>query len=301
VRRRRLIAALGAGLLATALAPAEPPPPQQRLPAFRSQTITVSIYATVSDRDGRLVPDLGRDAFQVFDNGKPVELTVFSNEIQPITVALLLDMSGSMTPRFLRVRESTFRFIDALLPHDRLRIGSFGTEVAVSPLLTGDKAVLHRVAREELWPGGGTPMWSALHEGLASLADETGRRVLLVVTDGADTGPLAGQAGRKGEVERRAVADGFMLYAVGMEGSGLDGSVVSLSEDTGGGHYEIKSDDDLQATFLRIAEELRRQYVLGFTPAVLDGREHRLEVRLTNRDLKARARRSYVARAGGGK
>jgi Ca-activated chloride channel family protein len=291
----RIAAALGALALAlTVVASA-----QQKPPAFRSQTLTVSIFATVKDRDGRLVTNLQREDFQVLDNGKPVELTVFSNEIQPITVALLLDMSGSMMPRFLRVRESTFSFIDALLPHDRARIGTFGMEVAVSPVLTGDKAVLTRIAREELWPGGGTPMWSGIYEGLVSLEEETGRRVLLVLTDGADTGPLDGMPNRESETVRRAEREGYMVYAVGMQGTGLGGSVVRLADRTGGGHHEIASDEDLSKTFLEIADELRRQYVLGFTPAMLDGREHRLEVRMAHRQYTARARRSYVAKAGG--
>lgn len=271
---------------------------QQKPPAYHAGTQTVVVYATVRDGDGRLVPDLRREDFEIFDSGQRAELTVFSSEIQPMTVALLLDMSGSMVPSFLRVRESTFKFIDALLPHDRVRIGTFGAEVAMSPLLTSDKSVLMRIAREELWPGGGTPMWSALHEGMESLATEDGRRVILVVTDGDDTGPPPGLRGRRSDVTARAVRDGFMVYAVGMQGYGLADDIVDLTTDTGGGHHQLRMEEDLQTTFARIAEELRRQYVLGFSAARLDGKEHRLEVRLTNRDLKARARKSYVAIAG---
>src|SRR5688500_18599683 len=90
---------------------------------FRSSVHTVMLHATGHSRDGHLVPDLTREAFEVRDEGRPVEITVFSSDPQPITVVLLLDMSGSMERHFLRVRESSRHLIDALQPGDRARIG----------------------------------------------------------------------------------------------------------------------------------------------------------------------------------
>jgi len=267
----------------------------QERQVFRSGVQTVAIYATVNDREGRLVPDLPREAFTVLDNGQPTPVTLFSNDIQPITVVMLLDMSGSMIPRFLKVRDGALGFIDALLPHDRLRIGSFGTEIALSPLLTGDKAILSRICREEIWPGGGTPMWNAVNAGLASLAGESGRRVVLVLTDGYDTGDLPGWRGGYSEARRTAEREGFMLYAIGMQGMmPLSGDIISLVDDTGGGHFHVKQDDDLPATFARVADELRHQYLLGFTPKTIDGKTHKLEVR-AGPGTKVRARKNFVA------
>jgi Ca-activated chloride channel family protein len=130
---------------------------------------------------------------------------------------------------------------------------------------------------------------------MTALAREPGRRVVLVLTDGADTGHLPGHRAGQREVSRRARDGGFMIYAIGMEGTGLRGSMANLTDQTGGGRFELKRDADLSATFARVAEELRRQYLLGFTPTALDGRQHRLEVRLTSPGLSARARRSYLA------
>jgi Ca-activated chloride channel family protein len=268
--------------------------PQQPAPVFRAATQTVAVYATVHDRAGRLVPDLRRDDFQILDRGRPADITVFSNDIQPLTVVLLLDMSGSMLDRFLRVREGTLRFIDALLPADRLRIGTFGLEIAISPILTNDQAVLGRIVREEVWPGGGTPMWNAMCAGMASLSSESGRRVVLVLTDGGDTGSLPGWKGGFGEVRTRAQEGSFMVYAVGMD-TALESRLVGLTEDTGGGHFEATVRDDLTRTFLRVAEELRHQYMLGFTPLALDGKTHAIEVR-SRPDLTVRARKTYVAK-----
>jgi Ca-activated chloride channel family protein len=281
--------AIGAVLLGSVLAALE-----AQEGRFRTSVDTVSIYATVSDADGRLEPNLVKDDFTVLDDGTPREITLFSSDIQPITVVIMLDMSGSMFSRFIRLRTSTLSFIDALLPHDRAQIGSFGEEIAISPHLTGDKAVLRRVIGNELWPMGGTPIWNALDAAMSALASESGRRVVLTITDGRNMCSFP-RCLKPGDVERRAVREGFMLYAIGMDGTGLDGEIMQMAEETGGGHYALPEGADLTATFARVAEELRRQYLIGFSPAVLDGKLHRVEVRVGRPGMKVRARRNYLA------
>ena len=266
-----------------------------RQAAFRSGVQTVAVYATVRDPVGRLVTNLDASAFRILDNGRPVEFSIFSNEVQPFTAVILLDMSGSMLARVLTVRESTKRFIDAMSPNDRARIGTFGAEVAISPILTSDKAVLLRVLGEEMWPGGFTPLWRATMAAMASLDGESGRRVILVLSDGRDT-----DSGRNhsspDEVKRKAIRDACMVYAIGIEGPGFANDLADVAEETGGGHFELRSDDDIGDSFAHVAEELRHQYLLGFSPAVLDGKVHKLEVQVTGSDLKVRAARSYVAK-----
>jgi Ca-activated chloride channel family protein len=277
---------------------------------FRSGVQTVSIYATVSDGRGRFATNLTRDDFRILDNGRPTEITVFSSEVQPITVAVMLDMSGSMTSLFLRVRTSTLHFIDALLPQDRATIGTFGSEVFVSPLLTGNKDILKRVVNEELWPGGGTPLWAALDEAMAALASEPGRRIVLALTDGQDSGgalriprgptnrlDTIGWPGNPnfGKVRKRAVEQGFMVYAIGMEGSGLDSRIKDLADETGGGQFELERGADLNVTFTQVADELRRQYLLGFAPEALDGKLHTLDVHVDKPGFRVRARKNYLA------
>jgi Ca-activated chloride channel homolog len=271
----------------------------QQQPIFKSSVQTVALYATVRDGSGRPVPDLVKDDFELLDNGKPVEITTFSSDRQPLTVALLLDMSGSMNPSVLRVRDSTLRFIDALLPEDRVRICTFGDEIAISPILTSDKTVLTRIVREELWPGGGTPLWNAVFAGMGSLAAEPGRRVVLALSDGIDADSLPGWKGDLGDVRTRATREGFMLYMIGMAGAAASEppkrEVAALIDETGGAHFNVGETDDLGQTFTRVAEELRRQYLIGFVPAAADGREHRLDLKVKKPGLQARARKSYVA------
>lgn len=260
---------------------------------FKSSISTVAVWATVSDGKGRLAYELQRDDFRILDNGVEREITFFSNDPQNLTVTLMLDMSGSMMSRFLKVRDSTERFIKVMIAGDRAQIGSFGDEIAISPLLTGDKAVLTRVLHEELWPSGATPLWNAVDAAMTSLRAETGRRVVLMLTDGADSCDFP-DCLDYGDVKRRAMREDFMIYAIAMDDRGLGGELVELTEQTGGGHFELGRDDNLTATFEHVAEELRHQYMLGFVPAT-DGKEHKLEVQVKREGMRARARKTYQA------
>lgn len=259
--------------------------------AFRSNIDMVAVYPLVTGPEGRFATDLRQQDFEVFDNGKPADVTIFSRDRQPITALLLLDMSASMEDRWMRVRDAAVRFVDALEPADRLRIGTFGSEIALSPHLTGDKAILSRVLREELWPGGSTPLWNAMSAGMQSIAPETQtRRPIVLVTDGIDTSSAV-----QAPVAARAVKDQFMIYGVGLEGKGLSTRLVDLISQTGGGHFDLKRSDDLGAAFLRLADELHHQYLIGFTPVALDGQAHSLEVRVKRDGFRVRAPTQFVA------
>jgi VWFA-related protein len=271
-------------------------PLSAQAPTFRSEVRSVALYATVTDADGRLVPDLPRDAFAVFDNGRTQPIALFSNEKQSITVAMMLDMSGSMAAELLRVRQSAERFVDALDPGDRVRIGSFGDEVVVSPIVTSDKQVLARVLREELWPDGATPLWRALDAAMNALAAESGRRVVLALSDGRDS-DLLGGGPDAGDVRQRAVQQSFMVYAIGMERAiyGLTSDLAKLAEETGGGHFELKTNANLGDTFARVAEELRHQYLISYQMPETDGKIHRVDVVVRQPGCRVRTRKSYLA------
>ena len=128
---------------------------------------------------------------------------------------------------------------------------------------------------------------------MRSLADERGRRTVVVVTDGLDTS-TATQA----KVIDRAIGGLYMIYAVGLEGRGLSAKLVNLITQTGGGHFNLRQQDDLGAAFTRLALELRHQYLVGFTPAALDGRPHTLEVRVNRPGATVRAPTQFVAGLG---
>jgi len=272
----------------------------QQQPTFRSATRTVPLYATVTDAAGRLVPDLERGDFEVWDNDKKVELSLFENSIQPITVVVMLDTSGSMTMNLDLLKEAATQFVIRLLPEDRARIGSFSDKIRVAPAgFTNDRDELMRILRDDIQFGNPTALWDATDAGMDALKDVQGRRVVLVFTDGADTYSRRSQ----GDVLTRARAEEFLIYAIGLRsrlrGQGVtkpDPGLRKVAEETGGGYFELSRTDELNSTFTRVASELHSQYVLGFSPKVLDGKVHKLEVRITRPGLVARARKSYVAK-----
>ncbi len=134
-------------------------PPLFSKPTFKDVVRTVAVYATVTDPGGRLVPDLKREDFQVDDNSKPQQLTVFANEVQPITVVMMLDRSVSMRRNFELVEKAAEKFVDELGPGDKARIGSFSNRIQVDPrTFTSDHGELLEILRSELQEEGPTPL-----------------------------------------------------------------------------------------------------------------------------------------------
>jgi VWFA-related protein len=264
---------------------------------FRTTSQTVAVYATVTDGTGRLVPDLEQKHFEIYDNGKPQPLTIFKSDVQPITVVTMLDTSGSMTLNLELLKIAAERFVLRLLPDDRARIGSFSDKILLSPQFISDRDELVRILRTDIQYGNPTHLWDAIDRSVDALTPETGRRVVLVFTDGDDTGSKSDFR----DVLTRAVNEDFMVYAIGLQSEILgkvtrpDRRLRELAEQTGGGYFELKHTADLNSTFTRVADELHRQYVIGFDPQKLDGVLHKLEVRVKIPGMNVRARKSYLA------
>jgi VWFA-related protein len=187
-------------------------------PSFWAHVNTVSVYTTVSDRDGRLVPGLTKDDFEVFDNGKRQDLTHFVNEVQPITIVVMLDRSGSIVRSFDLVRDASEVFLENLLDGDRARIGQFGSRVEIAPAnFTGDKSELTRILTDNLLTAGGaTRLWDATAAAMTALSNQQGRRVVLVFTDGVDNPMSAGTHASFEQVRERSRAEGVMVYGIGL-------------------------------------------------------------------------------------
>jgi Ca-activated chloride channel family protein len=272
----------------------------RQAPTFRAGTKTVAVYATVLDRDHHLVTNLTRDDFAVRDNGKPVDVSVFSAEPAPITIAIMLDTSGSMADNLPLVLTGAEQLITRLSPADTGRLGAFGERTVFSPGFTSNHDELLRFLRTRVKAGGETPLWNAVDLAMVYLKDIPGRRVVLVFTDGYDSTTL--EHGFQA-VTKRADDEEVMVYAIGCWGgkdSGddkPDGNLRKIADHTGGGYTELTWDhaEDLASTFARVADELHHQYVIGFTPAQFDGKVHTLEVRVKGDGLTARARKTYVA------
>jgi Ca-activated chloride channel family protein len=275
---------------------------QQQVPMFSSGTDIVPLYVTVTDRDDRLVANLRQEDFEIFDDEVPQEIVVFRNDVQPISVVVMLDTSASMTAKLNLLMAGAEQFLIRLLPGDQGRVGAFNDKIELSPEFTGDR---DRLVAElgELDFGNPTRLYDAIDSSLDALKGIEGRRVVLVFTDGDDTGSDADDD----DVLDRAIAEEVMIYAIGLRAEFFNGARMVTSrpdrglrkfaQETGGGYFELRREDELGSTFTRVAKELHSQYVIGFTPAALDGELHALDVQLRRPGMTARARRSYIADA----
>ena len=272
-------------------------------------TESVPVYVTVTDNEKRLVPDLLLEDFEVLDNGKLQTVNVFENKPTPITTTVMLDTSGSMTASLDLVKNGAEQFLLRLLPEDKAQVGEFNDKIKFHPgTFIDDRDRLIYLLKNELDFGYPTRLYDAVDESLARLEPMDGRRVVLVFTDGDDT---ASKVASLTKVMDRARAKDVMVYAIGLENeyfngqqrvrSSPDRGLKKLAEDTGGGFFLLKRTADLGETFTRVALELHSQYVLGFSPEALDGKVHKLDVRVKKGGMTARARKSYVAASAGTK
>jgi Ca-activated chloride channel family protein len=271
-------------------------------PTFRSGTQVVSLFATVLDAENRLVPELTEQDFEVLDNDKPQPLVVFRSENLPITAIVMLDTSGSMTGTISLLKAAAEQFVIRLLPEDKATVGAFNDKIELNAGFTNNRDKLVSQVKD-LDYGNGTRLFDAISESLDALHGVEGRRVILVFTDGDDTSSRIG----RGTVLDRARAEEVMVYSIGLQSEYFDGarmvrtkpdsSLKKISDETGGGYFELKKTADLGPTFSRVAQELHSQYVLGFEAKQLDGKVHKLAVKMKQAGMMARARKSYVATA----
>jgi VWFA-related protein len=349
-------------------------------PQFRAGVHTVSVYATVFDADGRLVPNLTEGDFEVFDDGVRQPITQFENAIQPITAVLMLDRSTSVWQNFDLERDGAARLVADLLDADRARIGSFNGMIRIEPAgFTSNRDDLIRSLHLDLLDAGVTPLWNATSAAMNALALEHGRRVVILFTDGYDNPALPGRnTVTFGDIRNRSRVEGIMVYGVGLMsgctatdvlraardgppsgqrgfppppnpppgtpgggappappspappgsppgvrplGPGISVPINSLfgngmwegpcagnlpsaelkdiASDSGGGYFDLLPTADLGSTFARLADELHHTYLIGLTTTKLDGRTHRLDVRVRDPKMSVRARKTYVATPGG--
>ena len=289
-------------------------------PVFRGARDAVRVFVTVTDRDGRLVTTLTREQFELRDEGKLQPITQFDNTPQPIRLIVMLDVSGSMEGNLPLLRAAAVQLFARLGAEDVARAGSFGHEIAISPSFTHNLEELQAALPRAIAPDAPTPLWRAIDEALDAFGDADDRRpVILVLSDGKDTGPLSFRerpASQAGVIDHARLKD-VMIYAVGMRSrstrsmpsggvgpGGLqamlqadmpDPGLARVAEETGGGYTEIRFGQDLGKAFTEVADELHRQYLIGFSPSRRDGKVHDINVRVTQGGLKPRARKSYLA------
>ena len=288
-------------------------------PVFRGTGDAVHVFVTVTDRDGRLVTTLSRDDFELRDEGKPQPITLFDNTPQPIRLIVMLDVSGSMEGNLPLLRAAADQLFARLRLDDVVRVGAFGHQIDISPSFTHDLDELRRALPTTIAADAPTPLWPAFDAALDGFkGDGEARPVILVLSDGKDSGMIGFRQKfvSQAEIIDRARRENVMVYAIGMRSRGRqpmqpgigrgglqamitadlpDPGLGLVAEHTGGGYIEIRFGQDLGAAFAMVADELHSQYLLGFVPPKRDGKVHEIDVRISQRGMKPRARKSYVA------
>jgi VWFA-related protein len=293
-------------------------------PAIKAQVNLVNLFATVRDKNKRIVNDLTQKDFKVFEEGQEQQIAFFSKEVTlPITLALLLDTSGSEQYMLGAIQEAGAGFLNRVLRKgDEALIMSFDTDVDLLADFTDDRGILDRAIRQARvnTPGGGMvnpgPVGSRQITGTAlydaiylscneKLSTEAGRKAIVIVTDAQDEGSKVRIEEAVEAAQRTDAVIHILLVAdprgsFGFGGGGNQGAAHKLADDTGGRVIVVNSEKHLMQAFDEISDELRSQYTLGYYPtnSTPDGKFRKIKIDLANHDLKILARKGYYAPKG---
>lgn len=296
-----LCAAAGAVLLLAAFRLPQRAAAAQQDYRVRVETDLVVLYTTVTGKDGRPVADLTEDQFHVFENGKEQPLKIFNREDAPVSVGLIIDNSGSMRDKRQGVNAAALKFVQSSNPHDEVFIVNFNENAFLDADFT-DNVNLMKAALERIDARGGTALYDALDMSLRHMTERAmlDKKVLIAVTDGEDN---ASQLSLEQLVESLEHSN-VMVYTVGLISGDTDEitrraklALENISKATGARSYFPSSPAEVLTIAGQIAEEIRNQYVLAYTPADLNEKGFRkLEVRVNapNRGkLIVRSRTGY--------
>jgi len=308
-------------LCVAAAAPAQDPP------TIKVDVDIVNVLTSVRDKRGALVPNLQKSDFTVYEDGKTQEIKYFAKETDvPLTIGLLVDVSGSQR-NVLEVERSAAGqfFAQVLRKKDMAFLISFGTETELMQDYTSSTRLLQEGLNKlqvqsgvgGLHPGpvptSGAPRGTLFYDAvyLASeekLKGEVGRKVIVAITDGVDQGSRvsinqAVEAAQKSDAVvycieyYDAMAYGGFGMGIQLGGGGGGSAMRKLSEETGGRVYKVDRKHTLEQVFQELQEEMRSQYSIGYTPANerKDGSFRKIDIKLSNKDLKAQARKGYYA------
>lgn len=321
--RKLVLVLLGLiGVAGLALSQQRPAPIEEPEGVIRGGVDLVNILATVRGKSGALIGNLQQSDFKVFEDGKEQEIKYFTRESNlPLTIGMLIDVSGSMDGLIPAEQRAGSKFFEQVLRKDDLAfLISFGKDSELLQDSTNSLRMLERGLSElklnapvgGLHPGpvptmsnqAGTVLYDAVF--LAAderLRREAGRKVIILITDGVDTGS---RVSRQKAIEAAQKADAI-IYSIfynpgagfggGGFGGGDEGTLKRMSEETGGRVFAVGRRENLDEIFKEIQDEMRTQYSVSYSPAnsVKDGSYRKLEFKMSNKDYKVQARKGYYA------
>lgn len=278
-------------------------------PRFRTGIEVINLSISVVDPLNRYVSDLGQSDFAVFEDGMRQELSLFTHENLPISLALMIDTSVSMKAKLPQAQAAALRFVRTLRPQDSAEVVQFGERSSVLQDFTSDAAALESAIRRTE-ASGATALYTALYLALKDLggrkgAEQMRRRAIVLLSDGEDTVSLVSDE-QVIELARQAE---IAVYALSLqpdrpedrERPGFRRAIhflTRLARETGGQVHFPSSPSDLEHVYDRVAEELRTQYTLGYMSANVrrDGKWRRIVVRTPGRaELQVRHKIGYYA------
>ena len=300
--------------------PAMPQEPAGQAPVIKTQVGLVNLFATVRDKNKRIVPTLKQEDFRVSEDNQDQKIAFFSREVAlPITLALLLDTSGSEQDMLSAIQDAGSRFIARVIRQgDEALVMSFDSNVDLLSDFTDQHGQLERAIRKSRInvpdqgtiagnPGPigsrqitGTALYDAIYLACGEkLASEAGRKAIVIVTDAEDTGSKV-RLEEAIEAAQRTDTVIHILLVVDPRYGGNPGVAHKLAEETGGRMISVRSEKKLMEAFDEISEELRSQYTLGYYPtnSAQDGKFRKVKVETTEHDLKVLARKGYYAPKG---
>lgn len=289
--------------------------------ALKVTTSVVNVYAVVSDRKGRIIPDLRKEDFEIWEENEPQQIAYFSRETEtPVSLGMVIDTSLSQESVLATEKKAAEEFVRQVLrPNDHAFLARFDLDVELLQDFTSDSHSLARVIhgvqinysdRPLLTDSptgarvGGSHLYDAVY--LASnelMKSQIGRKVLVLVTDGEDQGSKVNAASALAAAEKAdviiycvAVSDPefYRLRGMGFKG---DAALRKISERTGGRLIRVNARRDTTAAFQEISDELRTEYFLGYSPRSLrhDGSFRRILVRSRGGGYQVRTRRGYYS------
>jgi VWFA-related protein len=295
--------------------PAVPQEPSQG-PALKANVNLVNLFATVRDKNKRIVPDLKQEDFKIFEDNQEQKIAFFSKEVTlPITLGLLIDTSGSEQNRLGAEQEAASRFLERVMKKgDEAMVISFDLDVDLLADFTDDRAQIERAINKArigavsggvITPGtipqgsntGGTHFYDAVYLACNDkLATEAGRKALIIITDAQDEGSRL----RLEEAIESAQRTDTVVHVLLVHDPGYSWRpdvAKKLSDETGGRTIEVSSEKRLNEAFDQISEELRSQYTVGYYPTNTrkDGYFRKVKVETSNKDYKVLTRKGYYA------
>jgi Ca-activated chloride channel family protein len=297
---------------------------------FRTSVDLINVTATVTDSQGRFVPGLRMEDFDVYEDGKLQKISQFDSERVPVSLGIVLDTSGSMAgEKMTNAQDAVRRFLDELLgPQDEVFLMRFDSRVSVLSDWTENRAAVSRMVRS-IRPNGGTALYDAMSDAVPLGEQGTRRKkALVLISDGNDSDSSTDVD----TVQRQIRESELLVYAVGIDSQGEslgqtigriilslprsgssgprtsrssggdrlnEGVLRSITDDSGGRTEIIRNARDIDAATAGIASELSRQYFLGYsTSSPRDGRWHTIDVRVKRGNYTIRARKGFIAEGG---